>query len=98
MNPILYIFDLDLMDDHDTLEVKYSIPYSDLTSPDEAYRQRYMDKGWPLEFGHSLDDQIGGQFEAGFLLTGFYEDIDDETLLAKHIPIFIATRALKLSR
>jgi SAM-dependent methyltransferase len=95
MNPALYIFDLDLMDDHNTLEVKYSIPYSDLTSPSEEYRKRYRRKGWPLEFGHSLEDQIGGQIEAGFMLTGFYEDVDDETLLARYLPIFVATCALK---
>ena len=49
----------------------------------------------PLEFGHTLDDQIGGQLAAGFVLTGFYEDIDADTILGKHIPSFIVTRALK---
>ena len=33
-----------------------------------------LDKGQPLEFGHTLEDQIGGQLEAGFVITGFYED------------------------
>ena len=42
--------------------------------------------------------QIGGQFEAGFVITGFYEDRcppQDNDLLSKYLATFIATRALK---
>lgn len=95
MNPVHYIFDFDAMEEQGRLEVRYSIPYSDLTSLDEDRRQKYLENGWPLEFGHSLDDQIGGQFEAGFLLAGFYEDIQPELLLSKFIPSYIASRAIK---
>jgi hypothetical protein len=28
-------------------------------------------------------------------LTGFYEDIDPDTILGQHIPSYIATKALK---
>lgn len=96
MNPVLYIFDLDLMDDEQRLEVRYRLPYSDLHSLDKARRQVILDNGWPLEFAHTLDDQIGGQLAAGFVLTGFYEDRDPDTYLSEFIPTFIATRALKL--
>jgi SAM-dependent methyltransferase len=95
MNPVHYIFDFDLMDNQGQLEVRYSIPYSDLTSLDEEQRQKYLAEGAPLEFGHSLDDQIGGQLAAGFWLAGFYEDNDPELLLSKYIPSYIATRAIK---
>ena len=95
MNPVHYIFDYDAMEQQGRLEVRYSIPYSDLTSLEDDRRQKYLDAGWPLEFGHSLDDQIAGQLEAGFLLAGFYEDLDPEILLSKFIPTFIATRAIK---
>ena len=54
-----------------------------------------LDASDPIEFGHSLDDQIGGQLEAGFVLTGFFEDYDREHPLAKHIASFIATRAVR---
>jgi hypothetical protein len=50
-----------------------------------------------LEFGHTLEDQIGGQIAAGFTLTGFYEDIDADTILRKYIPSYIATKATKPS-
>ena len=62
---------------------------------DEAARQAYLATGDPLEFGHTLEDQIGGQIRAGLLITGFYEDIHPETALARHLPTFIATRAVK---
>jgi SAM-dependent methyltransferase len=68
MNPVHYIFDFDAIEEQGRLEVRYSIPYSDLASLEEDRRQRYLEAGWPLEFGHSLEDQIGGQLEAGLLL------------------------------
>jgi SAM-dependent methyltransferase len=95
VNPLQYIFDFEAMETHRLLEVRYSIPYSDLTSLDSEKRQRSLDAGHPLEFGHSLEDQIGGQLETGFLLDGFYEDLDPTSPLGNYIYTFIATRAIK---
>jgi SAM-dependent methyltransferase len=95
VNPVQYLFDFEAMDNQGLLEVRYSIPYSDLTSLDAEQRQRYLDAGHPLEFGHTLNDQIGGQLDVGFLLTGFFEDLDPTSPLGKLIPTFIATRAVK---
>ena len=96
-NPVLYIFD-QILYDQGVLQVKNALPYSDLTSLTEAERQQYLDTGQPLEFGHTLDDQIGGQLETGFLLTGFFEDSypkEANDLLNTYMPTFIATRAFK---
>jgi hypothetical protein len=49
-----------------------------------------------LEFGHSLEDQIGGQTAAGFVIAGFYEDTAGGDLLDTHINTMIATKAVKL--
>jgi SAM-dependent methyltransferase len=95
LNPVNYIFDLDLVDDEGRLEVRYRLPYSDLTSLPDDKRQKTLAKGWPLEFSHSLDEQIGGQLAAGFVLTGLYEDHDPTTIMGQTLPTFIATRALK---
>lgn len=97
MNPLFYIFDIDAMDEDKRLEVRYKIPYSDLEQLPPERLARYMADGSPLEFGHTLGDQIGGQLKAGFVLAGFYEDHDPETLLSEYIPWFIATRAIKLT-
>lgn len=61
-------------------------------------RQRNLEEGAPLEFGHTLEDQIGGQIEVGFVVAGFYEDADpnDEwDVLGKYMGTYLATRALK---
>lgn len=97
LNPITYIFDLRKADEEGVLEVKYRIPFSDLTSTSDADRQRLIDEGAPLEFGHSLDDQIGGQIDAGFVIAGFYEDRWPDFVLDQYIATFIATRAVKLA-
>jgi SAM-dependent methyltransferase len=95
MNPVLYLFDDERFKKSGEFEVVYSIPYSDLSSPDAEARQRLIREGQALEFSHTLEDQIGGQLKAGFVLTGFYEDSDPEIPLSKYIPVFIATRAMK---
>lgn len=93
-NPVLYIFD-DAAAEKGELIVRHSIPYSDLTSITDDERRRYMAKDEPLCFGHTLDDQIAGQLDVGFHLTGFYEDRDPSHVIAKYLPVFIATRAIR---
>ena len=78
------------------LEVRHRLPYSDTGSLTDEELRRFTDRGEPLVFGHSLEDQIAGQLDAGFLLAGFYEDVYPESPLSNHMPSFIATRAIKL--
>lgn len=94
VNPLLYIFD-QAAADQGTLEVRHALPYSDLTSLDDRERQLYINAEEALEFGHTLTDQIGGQLDAGFVITGFYEDRWEGMALADYTDTFIATRALK---
>jgi SAM-dependent methyltransferase len=97
-NPAVYLFDWELADRTSILQVKYALPYSDLTGLPAEERQRYIETGAPLEFSHTLEDQIGGQLDAGFLLTAFIEDAypeEENDLLTNYMPTFIATRAIK---
>lgn len=97
-NPATYLFDYDLADRTGVLQVRYALPYSDLTSLPAEARQRYIATGAPLEFSHTLADQIGGQLDTGFLLAGFFEDAysaEENDLLTNYMPTFIATRAIK---
>ena len=96
-NPVYFIFDFIKDEKEGVLEVKNSLPYSDLTDLSEEEKQGYIERNEPLEFGHTLEQQIGGQIEAGFVITGFFEDYwsDEATSLNKYCPTFIATRALK---
>jgi SAM-dependent methyltransferase len=93
-NPVLYLFDAQQAD-AGVLQVRHKLPYADLTSLTPAERQAYLDEEQPLEFSHTLEDQLGGQLEAGFVLTGFYEDGWPGITLAEYMPIFLATRAIK---
>jgi hypothetical protein len=43
-----------------------------------------------------LEEQIGGQLKAGFLLKDFYEDTDPNAHLGEYTSFFAATLAVKL--
>ena len=91
-NPCLYIFDIPLAEKGEFV-VKYALPF-DATQLSDEERQRTFGDESPLEFSHSIEEQIGGQLEAGFLLTGLYED-QQNSPLGKYMPAYIATRAVK---
>lgn len=94
-NPMLYLFDWSLWE-QGVLQVRYSLPFSDLESLSEEVRETTR-AGEPLEWSHTLEDQIGGQLDAGLLLAGFYEDYsgEEDVLLDQYMPTFIATRAVR---
>jgi SAM-dependent methyltransferase len=94
MNPVHYIFDL-YKADEGVLEVTHSIPYSDLTSIPQEDLEELIEKGLPVEFGHSLSDLLGGQLDAGFVITHIYEDYMLDSPLHKYHPSYLATRSVK---
>lgn len=97
-NPILYVFDQDLLEHAKRLEVRHPLPYSDTATLTPGEAAARLSAGWPLEFSHTLEDLIGGQMRAGFALTGMYEDSnrpEDADPLNVYTPTYIATRATK---
>lgn len=97
-NPVAYIFDWELSERTGELRVCHRLPYSDAESLSPEEKQRYLDNGDPLEFSHTLEDQIGGQLDAGLVLTHLFEDwypADSTEPLNQYMPQFIATRAVK---
>jgi SAM-dependent methyltransferase len=96
VQPVAFAIDL-VAEKRGTLEIKHTIPYSDITSPSEEEHKLLRERDEPLCFGHTLEDQIGGQLEAGFLIAGYYDDLAAEgELLARYMATFGATRAMKL--
>lgn len=93
-NPVVYIFDQFLAEEG-IFQLKHSLPYSDLHSLSDEERNRYLAKNEPMEFGHTLEDQIGGQLAAGFHLVAMFEDYWPDRPLSKYLPTFMATRAIK---
>ena len=100
MNPCFYLFDHDQIDAGGELQVRFPLPYSDIKDLDEASRAQRIAQGDAMEFSHSLDDQIGGQLDAGFVIAGFYEDRwdDDATRLNAYMPTSMATLAVRQNR
>ncbi len=97
LNPLFYLFDHDEAMESGQLAVKYALPYSDEKCLPPATWQNLLESGQTLQFGHSLEDQIAGQIEAGLILTGFYEDDwnDDATPLNRYSPMYIVTKSEK---
>jgi SAM-dependent methyltransferase len=97
MNPCFYLFDHQAVEAGESAQVRYALPYRDPDHLDDAQLQARVAAGEGIEFSHSLDDQIGGQLHAGFLLAGFYEDrwSDTATSLNAYMPTSMATLAIK---
>jgi SAM-dependent methyltransferase len=98
-NPVLFAFDPDELE-AGRMVWRWPIPYSDLESLTAEELRRYTDPGEPLVFGHTLEDQLGGQVDAGLCITGFFEDRGDsekERVLHQNVAGYIATRAVKLA-
>lgn len=94
VNPVIYLFD-DRLTERAELLVKHRLPYSDLNSLTEEERRELIGRNEPLEFGHTLANQLGGQTDAGFAITAFYEDSHRTLPIAKYTSTYIATRAIK---
>jgi hypothetical protein len=73
--------------------VRHPLPYSSLDLP-EAERRQYYGDG-PVEFSHSLTEQIGGQLAAGFTLTHLVEAPHHADPTGRYMPGYIATRAVR---
>ena len=85
---INYIFD----DDEKT--IAYALPFNPLK--DKKIYEDSLKNDWGLQFSHTLEEQIGGQLQAGFQLCDLFEDTNGEgNLHDHHIPTFIATRCIK---
>lgn len=97
MNPAYYLFDF-AKSERGILDVRYPLPYADLTSLDREDLARQEAEQTPYEFSHTLETLVGGQLEAGFVLTGFYEDRfapEDDDTLSRYMATLLATRAEK---
>lgn len=83
--------------DDDEMTIVNRFPFNPLKNPEQMEQLRRDDSG--VQFSHTLDEQIGGQLEAGFVLTDLYEDTNSEGRLCEmNIPSFFATRAVKRER
>ena len=77
------------------LVIAHKLPYNPLKNPEQMKHTLAEDDS--IQFSHSFDEQIGGQLKAGFVITGAYEDFNNEPdAIADGIPSYWATKAVKL--
>lgn len=70
------------------------LPYNPLK--DERLYKEALASGDGIQFSHGIEEQIGGQLQAGFRLEDVYQDTDGQGNLHDHgVATFWATRAVK---
>ena len=70
------------------------MPFDPLSN--EKLFEHCLENDYGIQFSHTLEEQIGGQIESGFVLTHLYEDTNGSGYLHDlNITTFIATRSLK---
>ena len=55
--------------------IENHLPFNPLKNPEQMRQLEAAGDG--VQFSHTLEEQIGGQLEAGFILTDVYEDTND---------------------
>lgn len=95
--PWVYIFDRAAEENERLLKVRHRLPYADVDDLSDEELEQMLEKQEAVEWSHTLDEQIGGQIAAGFVIAGFYEDgwNEEARLLDKYAKTFIATKAVK---
>lgn len=74
--------------------IQYALPYNPLK--DKALYDAALQGGWGIQFSHTLEEQLRGQLQAGFILKDLYEDTNGAGFLHDHgIPTFWASLAVK---
>ena len=94
MNPDVFIFDGAMLEKGEFV-VRHSLPYSDLTSISAEEREATFGLDAPLEFSHTLAEQIGGQLQAGFQIIAFREAPHHANATARYMPGYFATLAVR---
>ena len=80
--------------EEDETTIVNSLPFDPLVN--ESHRKLLEDTDCGVQFSHTLEEQLGGQLEAGFMLTALFEDINGSGRLHDlNIPCYTATRAVK---
>ena len=89
-NGLNYLFD---DDENLPLIVTNKLPFNPLKNKELLKKLEANNDG--IQFSHSLEEQIGGQLKAGFILKDLYEDYNSIGVIKDYAPSFIATLAIK---
>jgi SAM-dependent methyltransferase len=80
--------------DDDEVKIVNTMPFDPLVNAEQRRQLEESDCG--MQFSHTVEEQIGGQLEAGLVLTHIYGDTNGEGRLHEmNIQCYYATRAVK---
>lgn len=80
--------------DEDETKVVQKLPFNPLK--DKELYETSVKNDWGIQFSHTIEEQIGGQLKAGFMLTDIYQDTNGAGRLHEfNVPTFYATRVVK---
>ncbi len=100
LNPDEFVFDHAALDTEGAFVVKYSLPYVEhATLSPEELAARIQARAM-FHFSHTMEAQLGGLTQEGFVLTGFYEDRRPEAdgnPIRHFMPSYYVVRAQKLA-
>lgn len=83
-----------LVDDDETAIVN-TMPFNPLKNEDQRRKLEEQDCG--MQFSHTVEEQIGGQLEAGLCLTHIYGDTNGSGRLQElNVETYLATRTVKI--
>jgi len=72
----------------------HKLPFNPLK--DKRLYEDSIKNDWGIQFSHTIEEQLGGQLQAGFMLTDIYQDTNNTGKLQEfNVPTFYATRAIK---
>jgi SAM-dependent methyltransferase len=81
------------LNDEET-QLHYKLPFNALK--DSKQYEDCVKNNWGVQFSHTIEEQVGGQLKAGFILTDIYGDTNSEGPLHDfNVPAFFATRSVK---
>ena len=86
-NGINYLFE------ENGTQIVQKLPFNPLK--DEALYRKSIENDDGIQFSHTIEEEIGGQLRAGFMLTDIYEDTNGYGPLEDFgVPTFYATRCI----
>jgi SAM-dependent methyltransferase len=98
MNPDEFVFDADAIDRDGTFVVKHPLPYVEHETLSSAEVEERRRNGSMFHFSHTMEAQLGGILNAGFAITGFYEDRrsdEDGNPIRHYLPSSFVVRAVR---
>lgn len=98
-NPDENIFDEDALDNEGKFVVKHPLPYVQHETLTQEELEQHISNKEMFHFSHTMEAQLGGLLNAGFVITGFYEDRrsdEDGNPIRFYMPSYYVARVQKM--